>query len=87
MIIDTVLHQFTEEQLKLSNRGSTDILPCQMYVLQSSYISMNDMIQKQYKLLEHYLSIVFAMYNVTRARSMFINKEIKNAYTNTISIP
>ncbi|CAF4215940.1 unnamed protein product, partial [Rotaria sordida] len=24
MIIDTVLHQFTEEQLKLSNRGSTE---------------------------------------------------------------
>ena len=84
MIVDTPLHQLTDEQLKLLNRGPSYTPPCQMYV-SSSYTFMNDMLQKHYKLLQHYLIMVFGNCGVNTARSMFINKEIKDAYKDTFS--
>ena len=47
---------------------------------------MNDMLQKHYKLLQHYLIMVFENCGVNTARSMFINKEIKDAYKDTFSV-
>jgi len=86
MIIDTSSHHpLTDEQLKLLNRGPTYVPPCQMYV-SSSYVSINDMVQKQYKLLQHHLSILFAKFHVNTARAMFINKEIKDAFINAFSL-
>jgi len=87
MIIDTALHhQLTDEQLKILNRGPTYVPPCQMYVSSSSDISMNEMIHKQYKLLQHNLTILFKKYDVNMARQMFINKEIKDAFISSFSI-
>ncbi len=88
MIIDTSLHRLTDEQLKLLNRGPTYVPPCQMYVSSSpsSCVSMYDIIQKQYKLLQYYLSIFYAKFKVNTAQSMFINKEIKDIYVNMFSI-
>jgi hypothetical protein len=85
MIIDTSLHQLTDEQIRLLNRGPTYIPPCQMYV-SSLFVSINDMIQKQYKLLQHHLRILFEKTDINTARSMFINKEIKDEFIDCFSI-
>jgi len=86
MIIDpSVQHHFTNEQLKLLNRGPTYVPPCQMYVSLPS-ISMNDIIQKQFKLLQHHLNIIFDKFKINSVQSMLITKEIKDIYRLLFSI-
>jgi hypothetical protein len=92
MIIDTPLHLFTTEQLKLLKRGPTYIPPCQMYVSSSpspspsSCVSVNAMIEKQFKLLQHNLNILFAKYENNSAQSMFVIKDIKDEFKKAFSI-
>jgi hypothetical protein len=83
MIIDTPLHLFTTEQLKLLKRGPTYIPPCQMYV---SCVSVNAMIEKQFKFLQHNLNILFAKYENNSAQSMFVIKDIKDEFKKAFSI-
>ena len=88
MIIDpSVQHHFTNEQLKLLNRGPTYVPSCQMYVSLPS-ISMNDIIQKQFKLLQHHLNIQYSanLHDINSAQSMLITKEIKDIYRLLFSI-
>ncbi|CAF1515850.1 unnamed protein product [Rotaria magnacalcarata] len=91
MIMASPSHLFTDEQLKLLNRGPTYVPPYQAYVitppLDESSSSINTMIHQQYKLLQHDLSVLYAKHNVNTAQSMFISKEIKELYTTTFSIP
>ncbi|CAF4090289.1 unnamed protein product [Rotaria sordida] len=61
MIIGTPLHLLTPEQLKLLNRGPTYVPLCQMYVSSAS-VSMEEIIQKQYKSLQHDLNILFTKF-------------------------
>ncbi|CAF4561267.1 unnamed protein product [Rotaria sp. Silwood2] len=86
MIMGTPLHLLTEEQLKLLNRGPTYVPLCHAYVSSSSCVSMKEIIQKQYKVLQHHLSSLFQKCQMNPARLMFINNEIKNLYTNIFSI-
>ncbi|CAF1307631.1 unnamed protein product, partial [Rotaria sordida] len=86
MIIQTSSHQLIDEQIKLLNRDPTYVPPCQIYV-SSSFISMNDVTQKQYKLLQHHLSILFAKHNTNTSEGMFINKDIKDTFINYFSLP
>ena len=82
VIINTSVHyQLTDEQLNLLNRGPTYIPPCQMYV-SSSYTSIHDMIQKQYKSLQHELNILFAKHDINSSQSMFLNQKIKDEFIN-----
>lgn len=90
IIIDTPLHMFTHEQLKLLNRGPSYVPPCQMYVsAATSNIALDTMIDQQYKVLQHSLANLFAQYNVNITRSMFLNKTIKDEYKKyfTIALP
>ncbi|CAF1478013.1 unnamed protein product, partial [Rotaria sordida] len=57
-IIDTPLHLLTPEQLKLLNREPAYVPLCQMYVSSAS-VSMEEIIQKRYKSLQHDLNILF----------------------------
>ena len=89
IIIDTTAtlhHQFNDQQIKLLNRGPCYLPPCQMYV-SSSFVSINDMLQKQYKFLQHHLNIIFSKFQINTAQSMFINKEIKDAFMGVFSKP
>ncbi|CAF2844990.1 unnamed protein product [Rotaria sp. Silwood2] len=85
IIMGTVLHLLTEEQLKLLNRGPTYVPPCQMYV-SSSCLSINEIIQKQYKSLQYDLNIVYDKLNVNLTQRMLISKKIKEKLTNVFSI-
>ena len=87
MIIHTRTHQLTDEQLKLLNRGPTYTPPCQMYISSSVNLSLDELIQKQYKLLQHHLTTTFSKFQINMTRSMFLSKEIKNLYTNMFSTP
>jgi hypothetical protein len=80
----SLVHPLTDEQCKLLNRGPTYIAPCQMYL--STKESMKDMIEKQYTVLQHHLSIFYAKLHLNPSQSMFISKEIKEAYTDIFSI-
>ena len=85
MIIDTSFHQLTEEQLKLLNRGPTYVPPCQMH-LESSCLSINDIVKKQYAILRHCLNILFTKHDINQAQSTFIDKEIKDLFISIFSI-
>ncbi|CAF1172792.1 unnamed protein product [Rotaria sordida] len=85
MIMGTVLHLFTKEQLRLLNRGPTYIPPYQMYV-SSTDLSMEEIIQKQYKSLQHDLNILFSKRKVHFVLSTMIKKEIKKQFTKTFSM-
>jgi hypothetical protein len=85
IIDDRSLHQCTHEQLKLLSRGPTYVSPCQMY-LAFNVSSMKEMLEKEYGLLQHHLSILYAKLHVNPAQALFINKEIKEAFMTTFSI-
>ncbi|CAM4946829.1 unnamed protein product [Rotaria socialis] len=91
MIMASPSHLFTDQQLKLLNRGPTYAPPYQTYVVTPSFddgsSSINTMIHQQYKILQHDLNILYAKHNVNTAKSMFISKEIKEIYTSTFSLP
>jgi hypothetical protein len=91
LIIDKSLHQqqqqqLTTEQLKLLNRGPTYVSPCQMYVA-SSFVSMNEILDKQFTLLKHHLNILSVKFHINLSQSMFIQKEIKELFMNLFSKP
>ncbi|CAF3228087.1 unnamed protein product [Rotaria sp. Silwood2] len=85
MIMSTPLHLLTKEQLQLLNRGPTYVPPYQMSV-SSLYASMEEIIQKQHKSLQHDLNILFNKCEVNVALSMFIRNEIKKLFTKIFSI-
>lgn len=78
-------HPWTDEQLKLLNRGPTYVSPCQLY-LTFNASSMTEMLEKQYGLLQHHLSILYAKLHVNPAQALFINKEMKEAFMTLFSI-
>ena len=85
VFLDTKFNPFTDEQMQLLRRGPTYVAPCQTHL--SSSMSMQDAIQKQFTLLSHHLNLLFSNYKVNTARSMFLNKQIKDVFTETFSIP
>ena len=82
-IIDTALnsHGLTHEQIQLLNRGPTYVPPFQMYIQ-----STDGHLHKQYKYLQQHLTQLYARFNINPARSMFINKDIKDLYMNSFSV-
>ncbi|CAF4455542.1 unnamed protein product [Rotaria socialis] len=84
MIICTSRHAFTDEQLKLLNRGPTYVPPYQTYI-SSTDQSTIEMIKKNFKLLQHHLTILLTKSNVNMAQATLIIKQIKDAYTLTFS--
>ncbi|CAF1602325.1 unnamed protein product [Rotaria magnacalcarata] len=84
MIICTSRHAFTDEQLKLLNRGPTYVPPYQTYI-SSTDQSTIEMIKKNFKLLQHHLTILLTKSNVNMAQAMLIIKQIKDVYTLTFS--
>ncbi|CAF4377333.1 unnamed protein product, partial [Rotaria sp. Silwood2] len=90
MIMATQLHLFSNEQLTLLNRGPTYVPLYQNYISAiSNGSTIDDFINEQFKVLKHDLSIFYAKQNINMAQSMFISKEIKEAYSNafTLSLP
>ncbi|CAF4652768.1 unnamed protein product, partial [Rotaria sp. Silwood1] len=85
LIIDTPLHFFTNEQIKFLNRGPTYVPPYQVHV-SSLNTTSNEYIEKTYKFLQHQLTILYDKYKVNMAQSLFLNKRVKDAYTNAFSI-
>ncbi|CAF2260260.1 unnamed protein product [Rotaria magnacalcarata] len=84
MIICTSRHAFTDEQLKLLNRGPTYVPPYQTYI-SSTDQSTIEMIKKNFKLLQHHLTILLTKSNVNMAQATLIIKQIKDVYTLTFS--
>ncbi|CAF4435367.1 unnamed protein product [Rotaria sp. Silwood2] len=90
MSMATQLHLFSNEQLTLLNRGPTYVPLYQNYISAiSNGSTIDDFINEQFKVLKHDLSIFYAKQNINMAQSMFISKEIKEAYSNafTLSLP
>ncbi|CAF1346300.1 unnamed protein product [Rotaria sordida] len=85
MIIGTPAHLLTPEQLKLLNRGPTYVPLCQMYVSSAS-VSIQEIIEKQYKSLQHDLNILFTKCNVNMVSSMSIKNDIKKLLIKVFSI-
>ncbi|CAF4086121.1 unnamed protein product [Rotaria sordida] len=85
LIIDTPLHLFTVEQIKLLNRGPTYVPPCQMYI-SSLDMTPNLYVEKTYHVLQHHLNILYNKYNVNMVQRSFISKKIQEAYKNAFSI-
>lgn len=82
--MNTLGQPFTDEQLKFLSRGPSYIPPCQLYASTMTSVSFRDMIEQQYKILQHNLTILFAKYGMNTARSMFINKTIKDVNDESI---
>jgi hypothetical protein len=87
MIIDTPFQQLTVEQLKLLNRGPTYVPPCQMHLEASSSLSINEIIKKHYAILRHSLNIALTKNNMNPTQKLFIDKEMKDTFINTFSVP
>lgn len=79
LIIDTIQHTFTSEQLKLLNRGPTYVPLYQMYITSSNESTL-DLIKKTFKVLQHYLIVILKNANINIAQSTLIIKQIKDIY-------
>jgi hypothetical protein len=87
MIIDTSSHCLTDEQRRLLDRGPTYVPPWQLYASLTGEHSVHDRIHQLYVPLKHRLSILTAKHSVNAAQSMFMNKKIKDVFTDVFSIP
>ncbi|CAF4594579.1 unnamed protein product [Rotaria socialis] len=72
LIIDAI-HQFSEKQLQLLNRGPTYVPRCQTLILSSCH-SMDDIVERKYALLKHHINI---------ALSLEIQQKISDQFTDS----
>ncbi|CAF1671653.1 unnamed protein product, partial [Rotaria magnacalcarata] len=85
LIIDGI-HQFSDKELQLLNRGPTYVPPCQISI-SSSDQSIDDVVKKKYAPLKHQLSYLFSKYHINIALSMEIEQKISDQFTDLFSVP
>ncbi|CAF2234943.1 unnamed protein product, partial [Rotaria magnacalcarata] len=85
LIIDDI-HQFSEKQLQLLNRGPTYVPPCQTSILSSCH-SMDDIVQRKYAPLKHQLNSLFSKHHINIALSLEIQQKISDQFTDSFSVP
>ncbi|CAF1675857.1 unnamed protein product, partial [Rotaria magnacalcarata] len=85
LIIDAI-HQFSEKQLQLLNRGPTYVPPCQTSILSSCH-SMDDIVQRKYAPLKHQLNSLFSKHHINIALSLEIQQKISDQFTDSFSVP
>lgn len=87
-IMRTAFHLFSDEQLRLLNRGPTYIPIYQTFSSLPStnrFSALQDKLTGHFKVLQHDLSRLYAKLNINPAQSMFLTKKIKDLYINTFS--
>ncbi|CAF4967921.1 unnamed protein product, partial [Rotaria socialis] len=85
LIIDAI-HQFSEKQLQLLNRGPTYVPPCQTSILSSCH-SMDDIVQRKYAPLKNQLNSLFSKHHINIALSLEIQQKISDQFTDSFSVP
>ncbi|CAF3235064.1 unnamed protein product [Rotaria socialis] len=85
LIIDAI-HQLSDKELQLLNRGPSYVPPGQISI-SSSGQSVDDIIKKKYAPLKHQLSCLFSKYHVNIALSMEIEQKISDQFTDLFSVP
>ncbi|CAF4928132.1 unnamed protein product, partial [Rotaria socialis] len=85
LIIDAI-HQFSEKQLQLLNRGPTYVPPCQTSILSSCH-SMGDIVQRKYAPLKNQLNSLFSKHHINIALSLEIQQKISDQFTDSFSVP
>ncbi|CAF5049540.1 unnamed protein product, partial [Rotaria magnacalcarata] len=85
LIIDAI-HQFSEKQLQLLNRGPTYVPPCQTSILSSCH-SMDDIVERKYAPLKHQLNSLFSKHHINIALSLEIQQKISDQFADSFSVP
>ncbi|CAF4279646.1 unnamed protein product [Rotaria magnacalcarata] len=85
LIIDAI-HQFSEKQLQLLNRGPTYVPPCQTSILSSCH-SMDDIVERKYAPLKHQLNSLFSKHHINVALSLEIQQKISDQFADSFSVP
>ncbi|CAF2125252.1 unnamed protein product, partial [Rotaria magnacalcarata] len=85
LIIDAI-HQFSEKQLQLLNRGPTYVPPCQTSILSSCH-SMDDIVERKYAPLKHQLNSLFSKHHINVALPLEIQQKISDQFADSFSVP
>ncbi|CAF4640625.1 unnamed protein product [Rotaria socialis] len=85
LIIDAI-HQLSDKELQLLNRGPSYVPPGQISI-SSSGQSIDDIVKKKYAPLKHQLSYLFSKYHINIALSMEIEQKISDQFTDLFSVP
>ncbi|CAF4434812.1 unnamed protein product, partial [Rotaria magnacalcarata] len=85
IIIDAI-HQLSDKELQLLNRGPSYVPPGQISI-SSSGQSVDDIIKKKYASLKHQLSCLFSKYHINIVLSMEIEQKISDQFTDLFSVP
>ena len=85
-LILTTKHPFTNQQIKLLNRGPTYVPVCQIY-LSSSSKSMDTIVKALYAPFKHQLTNLFSKYRINIALSMEIQKKSYDLFKDLFSTP
>jgi hypothetical protein len=80
-------HHLSSEHLKFLNRGPTYVLPCQMHLLSTSNLSLDQILAKQIIPLRRQLTKLFTKYPIDLSRRHVFQRDMEQQFVKSFSIP